>query len=76
MQCLGLGGDIGIGLALIGAFANALTIALKNETERLAAVVTFAVTASGISIAGIGAAFWALVAGLLVVAFDHAKKHI
>ncbi|SDO59408.1 benzoate/H(+) symporter BenE family transporter [Phyllobacterium sp. OV277] len=64
------------GLALIGAFANALTIALKNETERLAAVVTFAVTASGISIAGIGAAFWALVAGLLVVAFDHAKKHI
>jgi benzoate membrane transport protein len=64
------------GLALIGAFANALTIALKNETERLAAVVTFAVTASGISIAGIGAAFWALAAGLLVVAFDHAKKHI
>ncbi|MBA8877807.1 benzoate/H(+) symporter BenE family transporter [Phyllobacterium myrsinacearum] len=64
------------GLALIGAFANALTIALKNETERLAAVVTFAVTASGISIGGIGAAFWALVAGLLVVAFDHAKKHI
>lgn len=64
------------GLALIGAFANALTIALKNETERLAAVVTFAVTASGISIAGIGAAFWALVAGLLVIAFDHAKKHI
>jgi len=63
------------GLALIGAFANALTIALKNETERLAAVVTFAVTASGISIAGIGAAFWALAAGLLVVAFDHAKKH-
>jgi benzoate membrane transport protein len=64
------------GLALIGAFANALTIALKNETERLAAVVTFAVTASGISIGGIGAAFWALVAGLLVVALDHAKKHI
>ncbi|MEK1890440.1 MAG: benzoate/H(+) symporter BenE family transporter [Phyllobacterium sp.] len=62
------------GLALIGAFTNALTLALKVEAERLAAIVTFAVTASGISIAGIGAAFWALVAGLLVYWLDHAKK--
>lgn len=62
------------GLALIGAFVNALTLSLKVEHERLAAIVTFAVTASGITIAGIGAAFWALVAGLLVVGLDHAKK--
>ncbi|MGH6861789.1 MAG: benzoate/H(+) symporter BenE family transporter, partial [Phyllobacterium sp.] len=62
------------GLALIGAFVNAMTLALKVENERLAAIVTFAVTASGITIAGIGAAFWALVAGLLVVGLDHAKK--
>ncbi len=62
------------GLALIGAFTNALSLALKVEHERLAAIVTFAVTASGITIAGIGAAFWALVAGLIVVSFDHVKK--
>ncbi|RCW84450.1 benzoate/H(+) symporter BenE family transporter [Phyllobacterium bourgognense] len=62
------------GLALIGAFTNALSLALKVEHERLAAIVTFAVTASGITIAGIGAAFWALVAGLLVIAVDYAKK--
>jgi len=62
------------GLALIGAFTNALALALKVEHERLAAIVTFAVTASGITIGGIGAAFWALVAGLIVVFIDHAKK--
>lgn len=62
------------GLALIGAFVNALALSLKIEDERLAAIVTFAVTASGITIAGIGAAFWALVAGLLVAGLDHAKK--
>lgn len=62
------------GLALIGAFTNALALALKTEPERLAAIVTFAVTASGITIGGIGAAFWALVAGLAVVFVDHAKK--
>ena len=64
------------GLALIGAFTNAMSLALKVESERLAAIVTFAVTASGISIAGIGAAFWALVAGLIVVFIDHAKKYL
>jgi len=62
------------GLALIGAFTNALSLALNVEHERLAAIVTFAVTASGITIAGIGAAFWALAAGLLVIAIDYAKK--
>ncbi len=64
------------GLALIGAFTNALSLALTVENERLAAIVTFAVTASGITIAGIGAAFWALVAGLLVIAIDYAKKRL
>jgi benzoate membrane transport protein len=62
------------GLALIGAFVNALALSLKIEEERLAAIVTFAVTASGITIAGIGAAFWALAAGLLVAGLEHAKN--
>lgn len=62
------------GLALIGAAVNAMTLALKKEDERLAAMVTFAVTASGISIAGIGAAFWALIAGMAVFLLDQIKN--
>ncbi|MGH8044245.1 MAG: benzoate/H(+) symporter BenE family transporter, partial [Stenotrophomonas sp.] len=33
------------------------------EADREAALVTFLVTASGLSLAGIGSAFWGLVAG-------------
>ncbi|MEP9397689.1 benzoate/H(+) symporter BenE family transporter [Mesorhizobium sp. KR2-14] len=58
------------GLALMAPLANALTIALKDERERMAATTAFAVTASGLTIFGIGAAFWGLVAGLTVLALD------
>ncbi|MGU3574174.1 benzoate/H(+) symporter BenE family transporter [Brucellaceae bacterium C25G] len=61
------------GLALSGPFINAMTLALSKEKERLSAVVTFAVTASGISFLSIGSAFWALVAGLLVVVLDQVQ---
>ncbi|MFC6345614.1 benzoate/H(+) symporter BenE family transporter, partial [Nocardioides hankookensis] len=40
--------------------------ALAEEDGREAAVVCFVVAASGVSILGVGAAFWALVAGLLL----------
>jgi len=40
---------------------------------REAAVVTFVVAASGVSLAGIGAAFWAVVAGLAVRAVTHRR---
>lgn len=52
------------GLALLGTLAGALTGAMAEESMRLPAVTTFAVAASGITVAGVGAAFWALVAGL------------
>lgn len=58
------------GLALSGPFINAMSLALSHEKERLSAIITFAVTASGISFFSIGSAFWALVAGLLVVVLD------
>ncbi len=51
------------GFALLGTIGNSLAAALQHETEREAALVTFLVTASGISLAGIGSAFWALVVG-------------
>lgn len=62
------------GLALMAPLANALTIALADEQERMAATVTFAATASGLTIAGIGSAFWGLVAGVVVIGLDRLKK--
>lgn len=61
------------GLALVGAFAGALTGALTEEKSRFAAVATFAVTASGVAISGVGAPFWGLVAGLAVLGLERCK---
>jgi benzoate membrane transport protein len=61
------------GLALVGAFASALTGAVAEERARFAAVTTFAVTASGVAILGIGAPFWGLLAGLAVIALERCK---
>jgi len=61
------------GLALMAPLANALTIALKDEHERMAATTAFAVTASGLTMFGVGAAFWGLMAGLIVLGLDVAK---
>jgi len=54
------------GIALFGAFGSAVQQAIDDPGERLPAVVTFLVAASGVAIAGVSAAFWALVAGLVV----------
>jgi benzoate membrane transport protein len=51
------------GLALLGAFGSAMLAALREETGREAALVTFLVTASGQGFLGISGAFWGLVAG-------------
>lgn len=54
------------GVALFAAFGSAIQQAVAEPSERMPAVVTFLIAASGISLAGISAAFWALIAGLLV----------
>jgi len=54
------------GIALIGTLGNSLATALQDPGEREAALVTFLVTASGLSLLGVGAAFWGLVAGVIV----------
>jgi benzoate membrane transport protein len=54
------------GLALLGTLGSALAGALADEDNREAAVVCFLVAASGISVLGVGAAFWALAAGLVL----------
>ena len=55
------------GLALLTTIANSLHIAISANITREAAVITFLVTASGISLFGIGAAFWGMVAGVMAM---------
>jgi benzoate membrane transport protein len=52
------------GIALLGTIGNSLAAAMRDEHDREAALVTFLVTASGLSLFGIGSAFWGLVAGI------------
>ena len=51
------------GLALLGTIGNGLAVALQGEPHREAALITFLVTLSGVVIAGVGSAFWGVVAG-------------
>lgn len=53
------------GFALIGTIANSLQTALTDSSEREPALIVFLVTASGISLLGLGSAFWGLVFGLI-----------
>ena len=56
------------GLALLGTIGNALAVSLHDERHREAALITFLVTLSGVVIAGIGSAFWGVVAGGITIA--------
>jgi benzoate membrane transport protein len=62
------------GLALIGTIGNSLSAALAKEDEREAAMFTFLITASGISLFGIGAAFWGVVGGAVALLVLKRKK--
>lgn len=55
------------GLALLGTIAQGLAAALQASRYREAAVITFLVTLSGVSLMGVGSAFWGLVAGTLTL---------
>ncbi|WP_273431752.1 benzoate/H(+) symporter BenE family transporter [Chitinibacter tainanensis] len=51
------------GLALLNIIGNGLALAMRDDLHREAAMVTFLVTASGLTVFGIGSAFWGLLAG-------------
>ncbi len=53
------------GLALLSTISSSLKTALEEETHREPAIITLLVCASGVSLLGIGAAFWGLIAGIL-----------
>ncbi len=55
------------GLALLGTIGSGLAAAVKDESHREAALITFLVTLSGVVVAGIGSAFWGVVAGALAL---------
>jgi benzoate membrane transport protein len=53
------------GLALLNTIASSLNTALNRERDREAAIITMLVTASGLSMMGIGSAFWGLIFGVI-----------
>ncbi|MEO7335615.1 MAG: benzoate/H(+) symporter BenE family transporter [Caldimonas sp.] len=55
------------GLALLGTIGTALAGAVAETAHREAALVTFLVTLSGVTLAGIGSAFWGVVAGAVAL---------
>ncbi len=62
------------GLALIGAFSSSAMAAFAEAETREAAAITFLVTASGVSFAGVSGAFWGLVAGGLMLGLARVAK--
>lgn len=61
-------------LALFGSIINGLTVAMNEPKEREAALVTFMVTASGLTLFSIGSAFWGIVAGVLTLVILNYRK--
>ena len=62
------------GLALLSPLMAGLTGMVQVPKDIEAAVVTFLVTGSGFSFLGIGAAFWGLLAGLILWGVKHLKE--
>jgi len=62
------------GLALLGTIGGGLAAAVRDESHREAALITFLVTLSGVTLAGIGSAFWGVVAGAVALAVQHVGR--
>ncbi|MGX5219225.1 benzoate/H(+) symporter BenE family transporter [Pseudomonas segetis] len=61
-------------LALFASIIGGLTQAMSEPKEREAALITFLVTASGMTLFTIGSAFWGIVAGLLTLVILNWRK--
>ena len=62
------------GLALLGVLGSAVMGAVSEPRDREAAVITFVVTASGVSFFGISGAFWGLLAGGAMLALARWRR--
>ncbi len=63
------------GLALLGTIGNSLALAVADESAREAALIAFLITASGLTLFGIGSAFWGLMGGLVALAIMRKPNH-
>jgi benzoate membrane transport protein len=63
------------GLALFGALSASFVSAMESVPDREAALITFLVTASGMTFFGISGVFWGLLAGSAVYMWDHRKAN-
>ncbi|MDH0895970.1 MULTISPECIES: benzoate/H(+) symporter BenE family transporter [unclassified Pseudomonas] len=61
-------------LALLGSIGNGLAQAMQVPAERDAALTTFMITASGMTLLGIGSAFWGLVGGAVTLLILNWRK--
>jgi benzoate membrane transport protein len=59
------------GMALLGTIANGLATSLAEPGKREAALITFLVTLSGVTLLSVGSAFWGLVAGGVTLFVEH-----
>jgi len=53
------------GLALLGAIATNISVAMKNDSQRDAALITFLATASGMHFLGLSSVFWGICIGVI-----------
>ena len=61
-------------LALLGSIMNGLSVAMTEPKEREAALITFMVTASGMTLFSIGSAFWGIVAGVITLVILNGRR--
>ena len=62
------------GLALLSTIGSGLAVAMKDEGEREAALITFVVAASGLTLWGVGPAFWGVAAGALALVLQRWRR--
>ncbi len=62
------------GLAVMAPLASSLTVAMNDDSNREAALMTFLFTASGINMLGVSSAFWGVCLGLFCVWFNGLKQ--
>ena len=56
------------GLALLPTIVNSFNVMVETAEQRLPAVITFLVASSGVAFFSVGAAFWAILLGLALIA--------
>ena len=64
------------GLAVFSTIGSSFKAALEDEHEREPAVITILISASGLSLFGVGAAFWGLIAGVVASLLLNWKKRV